>query len=373
MTVTSGRRAVVVHSSDEMYGADKILLQVIEGMRSLDLDVEVWLPDDLEHGAFPLCEELTRRGVAWEHRRLPILRRAYLRPSGVPTLFAAVRRGWSMLRAARPDVVYLSTSGCLLMAPIARLAGVRHRVVHIQERWSGREASVLRALTRFTTCRIAISAAVAEASGVQHPAPVIVTNCVDDPLDGATPTPTSDGEPLTYVVASRWNRWKGHTTLLAAWGRAGCPGRLVVLGGPPPVGDAVDVRALAAALDRPDSVEIVGEVADAPAHIARADVLLLPSDDPEPFGLVVIEAFAVGRPVIASRAGGPLEVVHDGRTGWFFEPRDPDDLARVLRALTPQQVAAAGTEARADYLARFHPTAYRERIAAVFASELGSG
>ena len=102
MTVTGGRRAVVVHSSDEMYGADKILLQVIEGMRSLDLDVEVWLPDDLEHGAFPLCEELTRRGVAWQHRRLPILRRAYLRPSGMPTLLAAVRRGWTMLPRRPP-------------------------------------------------------------------------------------------------------------------------------------------------------------------------------------------------------------------------------------------------------------------------------
>jgi glycosyltransferase involved in cell wall biosynthesis len=269
-------------------------------------------------------------------------------------------------------VVYLSTSGCLAMAPIARLAGVRHRIVHIQERWSGREASVLRALTRFTTCRIAISEAVAEASRVERPAPVIVTNCVDDPLHGSTPTPTGDSEPLTYVVASRWNRWKGHTTLLEAWGRAGCPGRLVVLGGPPPVGDAVDVRALATALDRPETVEIVGEVADAPAHIATADVLVLPSDDPEPFGLVVIEAFAVGRPVIASRAGGPLEVVEDGRTGWFFEPRDADDLARVLRSLTPPQVAAAGRAARADYVRRFHPAAYRERIAAVLGDELSS-
>ena len=45
---------------------------------------------------------------------------------------------------------------------------------------------------------------------------------------------------------------------------------------------------------------MVGEVADIAPHLAAADVLVLPSDEPEPFGLVVIEAFSLSRPVVAS-------------------------------------------------------------------------
>src|SRR5206468_4143287 len=92
--------------------------------------------------------------------------------------------------------------------------------------------------------------------------------------------------PLRYVVASRWNGWKGHRTLLAAWEAAGAPGRLVVLGGAPASGDRTDVPGLVAGLSDPASVQVVGEVADPSPWFVEADVVLVPSDAPEPFGLV---------------------------------------------------------------------------------------
>lgn len=119
--------------------------------------------------------------------------------------------------------------------------------------------------------------------------------------------------PLTYVVASRWNGWKGHRTLLAAWDRASsdaAPGTLLVLGGPPPSGDAVGVAGLVAGLKHPDSVRIVGETPDASPDLDDADVVM-PSDQPEPLGLVASEAFARRRPVAASAAGRVLDIVTD--------------------------------------------------------------
>lgn len=60
-----------------------------------------------------------------------------------------------------------------------------------------------------------------------------------------------------------------------------------------------------------------------------SSVTVLPSDD-EAFGLVLIESLAAGTPVVASRAGGCVEIVTDERVGRLFEPGDADDMARAL-------------------------------------------
>jgi glycosyltransferase involved in cell wall biosynthesis len=111
------------------------------------------------------------------------------------------------------------------------------------------------------------------------------------------------------------------------------------------MGVAVDVPMLVAASSRPETVEVRGEVGDISAVIDQADVMLVPSTQPEPFGLVTIEAFARGRPVIASANGGLLETVKDG-AGWLFTPGDVGELAERLRSLTRRDVVAAGEQAR---------------------------
>ena len=65
-----------------------------------------------------------------------------------------------------------------------------------------------------------------------------------------------------------------------------------MLGGPPPVGEAVDVRTIVAQMAEPGSVQIVGQVPSIEPYLATADVVLMPSAEPEPFGLVATEAFA---------------------------------------------------------------------------------
>lgn len=371
-------RVVVVHSSDELYGADRMLLEIVEALTTIvGAEVEVWLPSDLPHGPTPLCAELERRQVATRHLELPILRRALLRPGGLVGLARGTLRLRGELRRSRPTAVHCATSACLLAAPAARLAGVRVVSVHVQEIWAGTEARLLRLLARATTLRLTISRAVDDAAGLRRSE--IVENCVpglDEQVPGADPG-GRDG-PLHYVVASRWNAWKGHRTLLTAWARAGCPGRLTVLGGPPPSGERVDVPALVDELLGPKAthtgtVDIVGEVAGIGTYLDDADVLVLPSDQPEPFGLVMVEAFAHGRPVIASRAGGPLEVITSGVDGWLYPIGDAEALATVLRSLDREQVAVAARRARATFEARFTPQRYRLRIAALFTVALASG
>ena len=57
------------------------------------------------------------------------------------------------------------------------------------------------------------------------------------------------------------------------------------------------------------------------------------SVEPEPFGLVLVEAMAAGKPVVATAQGGPLEIVEEGITGFLVPPGDAEALAGALGKL----------------------------------------
>ena len=86
--------------------------------------------------------------------------------------------------------------------------------------------------------------------------------------------------------------------------------------------------------------------------------MIVPSEQPEPFGLVAIEAFARSRPVLASAAGGLLDIVTAERDGWFFPPGDAAALADLLKRIDRAEVARTGAAARATFEARFTSERY---------------
>lgn len=104
-------------------------------------------------------------------------------------------------------------------------------------------------------------------------------------------------------------------------------------------------------------VELLGALARprVQEEMRRANAIVVPSIWYETFGLVVIEAYASGTPVIASRLGSLAELVRDGETGLLFEPGDPAALAACLRwaQAHPCEMAAMGRRARARYEAEF--------------------
>ncbi|ROS54304.1 glycosyltransferase family 4 protein [Frigoribacterium sp. PhB24] len=362
-------RVLLVHSSDEMYGSDRIVVEVVGELAARDdLDVTVWLPSDVAVG--PLGPRLRELGARVERTPLPILRRTRLGPVGILRLARDAARTALRLSGRHFDLVYCATSACLVVAPVARAMGVSRVVGHLQEPWSDGDRRGLRPLARACTSLVAVSQSVLDSSGLSEDSrAVVVHNGISDRSIAASDR--AEGRAPQYVVASRWNGHKGHATLLTAWNAAGCPGQLVVLGGPPAVGSSVDVPGLVAAIvSRPETVTVVGEVADASPYLRDADAVILPTDTLEGFGLVTLEAFSQGRPVIASRSGGPEEVVDEGRTGWLFDRRDVDGLSAILSSMDVPTLAVAGRHAREAYLQRFTPERMRRRIGAVVTREL---
>ncbi len=101
-------------------------------------------------------------------------------------------------------------------------------------------------------------------------------------------------------------------------------------------------------------------------EMRRALALVVPSIWYENFPRTIVEAFACGLPVIASRIGALADIVRDGQTGLLFEPGNARDLAdRMAWAqANPQRMAAMGAAARAQYEAEFSPEVNYRRLMA---------
>jgi glycosyltransferase involved in cell wall biosynthesis len=139
--------------------------------------------------------------------------------------------------------------------------------------------------------------------------------------------------------------------------------RLDVAGAPLPGDDPGFAAALHARAARPDlagRVRLLGHVDDPRAVLAGAHVLLHCADA-EPFGLVLVEALAAGRPVVAPAAGGPLEIVTPA-CGRLYAPGDADAGASAVRSLLADEAAPAAARARAK---AFDGAAAAQRFAAV--------
>jgi glycosyltransferase involved in cell wall biosynthesis len=354
-----GDSVVFVHSSDEMYGADRMLLEIVDALPDEARSrAEVWLPTDLPHSANPLCRTLELRGVRTRHLPLPVLRRSNRSPLGLAQLAVGAARAARAFRQAGPSLVYCTTSATFVMSAAARAARVPRVVGQVQEIWSTSDRRILGPLAAANHSLIAISRAVTDSlSPGLRERTTVVPNATPEP---ARWEPVGRVDiPLSYLVASRWNGSKGHATLLAAWALISHPGKLVVLGGFPLSGASVDVRELVSHLDLGSTVEVVGEVADCEPFFQAADVVVVPSDAPEGFGLVAIEAFACGRPVIGAAAGGLVEVIDHGVNGWLFEPGDVSGLTHILGSLTRPKVIAAGIQARQTYEERYTVQRFR--------------
>jgi len=119
-------------------------------------------------------------------------------------------------------------------------------------------------------------------------------------------------------------------------------------------------------------VHFLGPVSPPTPVYMAADVVALPSHE-EPFGLVVIEAMLLGRPVVTCRAGGIPEIVADG-TAVLVEPRAPDALAKAVGGLLADReraarIAAAG---RSHALAQFSLERFGGDLRAAFAELAGA-
>jgi glycosyltransferase involved in cell wall biosynthesis len=174
-------------------------------------------------------------------------------------------------------------------------------------------------------------------------------------------------------MVGRLQPWKGQDRLLRAHHLLREEGRklhtLIVGGDAHGLSSeyAASLPALVTELGLDGEVTLTGQVTEPGRYIERMDVLVNASD-PEPFGIVLLEAMARAVPVVAVASGGPLEIVRDGETGLLASSGEPAALATALRALLddPGLRARIGQAGRERFLENYTDQEMRARLLARF-------
>lgn len=142
--------------------------------------------------------------------------------------------------------------------------------------------------------------------------------------------------PLVGLVACLVS-WKGHEVFLEACAKAlpSAGAMAVIVGGEPDASGAMlaGLRRKAGDLGIAERVLFTGHEPDVASAMAACRVVVHASTSPEPFGRVILEAMALGRPVVATRAGGPMEVIDSGRDGLLVPPGDAAAMAEAVGLL----------------------------------------
>jgi len=374
---TTPIRVLVVHSSAELYGSDRSLLDFVQH-RDPAMQITVALP-----GPGVLVSELEAAGATVIVGNVCKIQRGMLSPVGMVKVlisaYRAIRFMGAVHRRAGFDLVYSNTVAIMGGALCAKLWGVPH-IWHVREILRGSRLltngfqHLVARMSRTVVCNSAHTLDWIRLPGSNTPYQV-VWNGFDLPVSegdaqaerarlGANP------QDVLFMLVGRINAWKGQKLLVEAFAKlqASCPVpmRLAIVGSAPPdqLHYETELQQFVAASGQADRITLVPYRDDISLIWQAADVVVVPSTEPEPFGRVAIEAMGYCKPVIAAAHGGLVEIVEDGQTGCLFEPRNVEALTAAMRALAvdPGARQRFGAAGRARQLARFTVEAYAKRI-----------
>jgi glycosyltransferase involved in cell wall biosynthesis len=185
---------------------------------------------------------------------------------------------------------------------------------------------------------------------------------------------------LVVTLVAKLSERKGHRTLISAIPQvlATCPRAHFLLVGGELQGErynayARELRALTSQAAIVKHVTFTGFRTDIPQIMAASDVVTHCSVYPDPFPGVVLQGMAVGKPVIASKIGGPLEQIDDGISGVLVEPGDADALAReiVLLLSADERRNWMGHRAVERVRAAFTPECFFHALSCLYERLLG--
>jgi len=309
-------------------------------------------------------------------------------------LLDIARATWFVRRLAATldaDLVHANSIRAGIAATFAASVGGPPAVAHIRDCLPpGRLSSITLKEIGKRAAVVLPNSAYTEASFTRvHSA--AVTQVVHSPVDlGRFDPATIDPSPArarlglnssTFLLAviAQITPWKAQDDaihILKLLKPTGMDIRLLLVGSPKFDGGATryDNRAYARGLERlteslgvQEDVMFLGEREDIPEILRAVDLLLVPSWE-EPFGMAIVEAMAMQVPVVATKIGGPTEILRSGEHGLLLSPRAPETWAVEVENLIrqPQLRAEMGRKARARAAAQFSVGAHVKGVLAAY-------
>ena len=389
---TANHRLVCVTTSAALGGAETSLLTLLDALRTIEPG---WQMTVVAPADGPLLDRCRRAGIETVTVPYPAAMASLGEPGGggsapvgrvratlrlmstAAVLLPYLRRLRGELRRWNPTIVHSNGIKAHVAASLALPRGVR-LVWHLHEyvrarpstarllrRLSGRPATIV---VNSDSVAADVRAALGNGYALRR-----VHNAVDltlfrpegPALDLARASGLSPDDGLVRIgLVATFGRWKGHDVFLEALARIASeyPLRAYIVGGAvyQTAGSQCsfdELKARAGKLGLEHVVGFTGHVADVPAALRALDIVVHASTNPEPFGMVIAEAMAAGRAVVAVEAGGSSELFQDGVDALGHRMGDAEDLARQLRRLVQDASLRErlGRAARAAAEQRFSP------------------
>lgn len=343
------KTVLFVHQSAEMYGSDKVLLSLAAGLNRVEFNPVVLLPC-----GGPLREELDKAGVMTHVVPLVKVSRATFSPLGLLRLPLDIIRSMRAITAAlageKVDVVHSNTLAVLSGALWAKWKGITH-IWHVHEMIVHPSSvkrlfpMLLRLLADKVACNSGATMRLLLSSQPSLSAKSLVIWNGIERKEPVSPEPALrkrlglGSDKILVVLAGRINRWKGQGLLVEAaeilQGRGVSNAHFLIIGSYPPGQEHFlgSLERKIAASSAKDDITVMDFTDDIWEVWDSCDIAAVPSTEPEPFGMVALEAMVSGKPVIAAAHGGLTDIIVDGFTGSLFEPSNAAALADCLEML----------------------------------------
>ncbi|HLO74374.1 MAG TPA: glycosyltransferase family 4 protein [Flavobacterium sp.] len=340
-----------VHQSAELYGSDKTLLLLLKHINKQKFCPIVVLPND-----GPLKKELEKENIEVFITPVIKLHRKMFTPTNLLLLLNHFRQGFSTLnklhKKYRFEIIYSNTLAVLIGFLFARIKGIKH-IWHVHEiiespKLVSKIFSFLisRRSNFFTIYNSKATAIFWESFFGERKNYIIVSNGLEIQSNNIT---TNEIElirkkmfevedEIVIGLVGRINRWKGQFMLLEAFNdliKKHSNLKLIFVGSTTDNQQHI-INELNSKIQKyqiEKNVKIIPFQSNINSIWKAIDIAVVPSIEPEPFGLVAVEAMLASKPVVASNHGGLTEIIDHQQTGFLIEPNNIQELINAIEKL----------------------------------------
>ena len=341
---------VFLHSSSELYGSDRSLLNLVKNLDKDKFNITVILPED-----GPLVDKINKvDNVEVIINELAVLRRKNLSLSGMSQYFIMLIKSIkfinNLIKEKNIDIVYTNTSVIFAGGISAKLCKVKS-IWHIREIIKSKYERfiVSKIVDIFSDYIIANSKATAEAISNTKDKVKVIYNAIDieknidlEYNDGAykevASTVAGGSDKIKVGMAGRINRWKGQklfVDMAKLVSQENDNVEFLIAGDVYKGEDEIldDLKEYILESGVKDKIVLLGQVDNMNSFYKEIDIFILPSIQPEPFGLVVIEAMNNKLPVVATNHGGPVEIIENNVDGFLVDYKEAKEMVQVVNKL----------------------------------------
>lgn len=364
------RTILYVHSSDEMYGADLILLQIVTRLDPSRFRSIVILPTDLPYDG-KLSQALQAQGIKTIHFKLAVLRRSYFSPFGLLIygwrFICSVLRLLFLISRESVDIVHSNTLSVIPGAVAAKLMRKPH-IWHVHEIIM--KPKLLWRVTAWLAGILADQVVAVSTPTYEHLCRGSRRNLGKARViyNGVDTKRFTLGQGTGFAIRQEWqagaahtvvgmvgriSHWKGQEYFLEIAHRLAPThpqAKFVMVGGiVPGQGELRDHLITEIRRRNLEQQVILNDFrTDIPAVLDAYDIFVLPSILPDPFPTTLLEAMAMAKPIVANAHGGSVEMVEHGVTGFLVQPNELTAMAEAITLLlnAPQQRKYMGEQGK---------------------------